>query len=124
MDQANIFAVAGDADRTENFLGHDFREADNRVQRRAQLMAHIGEEGRLGPVGLLGQIACIDEVTFMGLAIGNITCDSDNIDTFTVRPRRRPAAYFCPQIGAIRTSLAHLGRRGSTEIAGFNKGGL
>ena len=33
---------------------HDFGEADDGVERRAQLVAHIGEEFRLGLVGFFG----------------------------------------------------------------------
>ena len=51
MNVAGIFLVARRADRAEAFLGDDLGEAQNGVQRRAQLVAHIGEEGGLGGVG-------------------------------------------------------------------------
>ena len=38
-------------------LLQDFAVADDRIQRRAQLMRHIGEEARFGPVGFVGSIA-------------------------------------------------------------------
>ena len=37
--------------------GEDLREAEDGVQRRAQLMAHVGEELRFGGVGRLGVLA-------------------------------------------------------------------
>src|SRR3546814_9189527 len=40
---------------------HDFREADDGVQRRAQLMAHVGQELRLGAVGELGALLGADQ---------------------------------------------------------------
>ena len=51
MDVAGIVAIAFRADRPETFLGDDFGKAQNGVQRRAQLMAHIGQEGGLGGIG-------------------------------------------------------------------------
>ena len=51
MDVAGIILVAGIAHRAETFLADDFRKAQNGVQRRAQLMAHIGQEGGLGGIG-------------------------------------------------------------------------
>ena len=51
MDVAGIIAVTLRTDRAETFLGDDFRKAQDRVQWRAQFMAHIGQEGGLGGVG-------------------------------------------------------------------------
>src|SRR6185437_16244800 len=42
------------AERPEHAAFHDFGEADNRVERRAQFVAHVGEEFGFGLVGLLG----------------------------------------------------------------------
>ena len=42
------------ADRAEQFLRHDLREADHGVEGRAQLMADIGEKLRFGAVGGFG----------------------------------------------------------------------
>ena len=63
-DREQMIAAAGDvldiggialiAQRPERLLVHDVREADDRVERRAQLVAHIGEEFALGMVGLVG----------------------------------------------------------------------
>src|SRR4030095_15403482 len=37
----------------EHLLGEDFREADNGVERRAELVRHVGQELRLVPAGRL-----------------------------------------------------------------------
>ena len=62
MDVADVAAVAVVADRTVGLVIDHLAEADDRVQRRAQLMAHIGQEfglhaaGGLGPVLGRGQL--------------------------------------------------------------------
>ena len=49
-----IVAVLFRTQGPEGLASHKLREADDGVERRAQLMAHIGEEFRLGAVGGLG----------------------------------------------------------------------
>ena len=56
-DVAAIFVIFLRAERAEHAGFHDFGEADDGVERRAQLVAHIGEEFRLRLVGLFG--ACL-----------------------------------------------------------------
>jgi len=51
MDVAGIVAVTLIANRPETFLGDDFRKAQDGVQRRAQFVAHVCQEGGLGGVG-------------------------------------------------------------------------
>src|ERR1700722_113076 len=53
-DITGIFAVFFRAQRPEHGGFHDLGETDDGVERRAQLVAHIGEEFRFGLVGLLG----------------------------------------------------------------------
>ena len=43
--------------RAENFALHHFGEAENGVERRAQFMAHLREEARLGDIGGFGAVA-------------------------------------------------------------------
>src|SRR5215813_9942140 len=43
----------------EHSLSQDFREADDGIERRAQLVGHVGEEFRLMPVGCLDLAALI-----------------------------------------------------------------
>ena len=57
VDVARIFAVGLVAHRPEHLVGHHLGEAEDGVERRPQLMAHRGEEARLGEVGFLGAAA-------------------------------------------------------------------
>ena len=56
VDVLAVLGVLGRAERTEHPRLHDLREADDGVERRAQFVADIGEELRLGAVGLLGAV--------------------------------------------------------------------
>ena len=47
----------------EHSLSQDFREADHRVQRRSELVGHVGEEFRLVPVGRLDLAAFVFDLT-------------------------------------------------------------
>ena len=49
-----IVAVLFRAERAEGLAFHQLREADDGVERRAKLVAHVGEEFGLGAVGHLG----------------------------------------------------------------------
>ncbi len=53
-DVAAIFVIFVGAERAEHAGFHDLGEADDGVERRAQLVAHIGEEFRLGLIGVFG----------------------------------------------------------------------
>ena len=53
-DVAAIFAYLSGAERAEHAGFHDLGEADDGVERRAQLVAHIGQELRFGLVRLFG----------------------------------------------------------------------
>ncbi len=54
MDIARIFLVTRGAGGAEAFLRDDFGEAENGIERRAQLVAHIGEERSLRRVCRFG----------------------------------------------------------------------
>ena len=51
MKITRIIAILDAADRPEGLVPDNLRKADDRVQGRAQLMAHRGEKLGLGPVG-------------------------------------------------------------------------
>src|SRR5262249_23228960 len=56
----DVFGIALVAYRTqgaEHLAPHDLGEAEDRVERRAQLVAHIGQEFGLGAAGRLGGLA-------------------------------------------------------------------
>ena len=56
VDVAAILLVLGRAELAEHARLHDLREADDGVERRAELVADIGQELRLGAVGVLGAV--------------------------------------------------------------------
>ena len=55
----------------------NLRIADDRVQRRAQLMAHIGQKLRLGLVGALRLVAGFRHLRFHRLAVGDVIAPDD-----------------------------------------------
>src|SRR5437868_1746330 len=54
-DVAAVLDVFLLADRPEQLTGNDFGEADDGVERRSELVAHMGEEAALGGAGGLSQ---------------------------------------------------------------------
>ena len=56
-DEFHIFAILGRLERTECAVEDQLREAVDGVQRRAQLVRHVGEELRLAEVGHVGGAA-------------------------------------------------------------------
>jgi len=53
-DVVAVLLIFLGAQRPEHAAAHYFREADNGVERGAQLVAHVGQKFRLGLVGFLG----------------------------------------------------------------------
>ncbi len=66
VDVLAVFQVFRRAQFAEHARLHDFREADDGVERRAQLVADIGQELGLGAVGLLGA------VLLLGVFLGEV----------------------------------------------------
>ena len=64
FDVAAVFVVFRRAERAEHARFHDLGKSDDGIERRAQFVAHAGEERRFGPVGLLG--ACL----LLGASVG------------------------------------------------------
>ena len=54
VDVGDILLVVGHVERPEHLRLHHLGEAEDGVERRAQLVAHGRQEARLGEVGLLG----------------------------------------------------------------------
>ncbi|GAA3855134.1 hypothetical protein GCM10022626_28620 [[Pseudomonas] carboxydohydrogena] len=54
QDVLAVLLIASGAERAEHAAAHHFGKADDGVERRAQFVAHVGEEFRLGLVGFLG----------------------------------------------------------------------
>ena len=121
MNEAGIFDIARAAERAEHFMRHHFGEADDRIQRCAQFMTHIGEETGFGAVRLLRLVAGLDQFAFMRLAFGNIARHRHDIGRGAVLRRRRAATDFRPQISTVAALQPHFGAGGTAEIARFDK---
>ena len=66
QDVVAVFLVFLRAERAEHAAAHDLGKSDDGVERRAQLVAHIGEEFGFGLVGFLGA------VLFLGIFFGEV----------------------------------------------------
>ena len=72
-------------------------KADDRIERRAQFVAHGGEETRLGRIGALGFGARLVERLFLMLAIGDVAHHRDHFASIAlVGAVERPAAHLDP----------------------------
>ena len=70
-------------------VAEDFGERADRGQRRAQIVRHHIEEGRLRAVRFLGLLLCRLQVLFPGLALGDVGVGGDEAAS-----RQRRAAYL------------------------------
>jgi hypothetical protein len=90
-------------------LGQQAREPDDAVERRAQFVAHIGQEVGLGAHGDLGVVPRLGQGVFLFLLGGDVTHDVE-IAGGLDRPRRAagrgwiPATASGPGSGACRAS--------------------
>ena len=66
QDVVTVFLVFFRAERAEHAAAHDLGESDDGIERRAQFVAHIGEEFGFGLVGFLGA------VLFLGIFFGEV----------------------------------------------------
>jgi len=69
VDVVHIVSIFGRLDRAMEFVLHQLREAEDGVRRRAQLVAHTGEELRRRPVRGLGERA-----GFFERGLGKLSC--------------------------------------------------
>src|SRR5579862_1314281 len=76
-DVGGVFAVARVAVRAEELARDDLREADDGVQRRAQLVTHIGEEARLGGARGLGRLLGAVRILLAVLDRGEVADEED-----------------------------------------------
>ncbi len=89
VDEARILFVVRIADRPEHLRLDHLREAEHGVQRRAQLMAHIGEEGGFGVARLLRHF--LGEEGFLARGLGALDRAREAFPARGARPaRRRP----------------------------------
>src|SRR5438477_3829368 len=92
-------------------MGEHFREADDRVERRAQFVAHGGKEARLGGVRTLSLLARAFDGLLLRLALALVANDCDDFalaaGALTAGALKRATAHFDPDepgrhIGSIR----------------------
>ena len=111
VDQLRIFAPPRGVQHQRLFVHDHLGEADDRVQRRAQLMAHGSEETRLCSIRGLGCSARENECLLLQLAVGDVAHDGDNLEFGSVRRMRRrlegPATHLDPDEvdRAVRAAL-------------------
>ena len=74
-----------------SLLLQHFAVADNRVQRRPELVAHVRQELALGAVGGFGRILGLEQLFLRALSCGDVVEDGDAVveHAFLVLERRR-----------------------------------
>jgi hypothetical protein len=85
-------------------------EAEDRVHRRAQLMAHRREEFRLGPTRALGLVARHAQRLLGGMACAEVAGDRDVVPHRAVGPHHHMGLDREPQRAAVLQLVAQLGR--------------
>ena len=108
VDQPRIFEIARRAHGAEHLVRHHLGKADDGVERRAQFVAHIGEEARLRAVGLFGEVARLDQRLLVDLALGDVARHRDDVAGLALGGRCRAAADLGPHecaVGALETDL-------------------
>ncbi len=79
VDQLRVFPAARRIQHQRVFLHDHFGEADDGVERRAQFVAHGGEEAGLGRIRLLGGGARQIERLFLHLSVGDVAHHGDDL---------------------------------------------
>ncbi len=77
-DIGGVADIAAVTERPEELRLHQLGEADHRIERRPQLMAHVGEELRLGAARLLGRLARGEQLGLDLLALGDVEGDGED----------------------------------------------
>ena len=90
VDEMRVVVTPFGVDHHRAFLGQHLREADDGVERRAQLVAHGREEAALGLVGPLGLGARVLERCFLFLALGDVAHHRHDL---ALAGRRRSTAW-------------------------------
>jgi len=128
VDVACIVAVARLVDRAQQLVPDDLGKADDGVQWRPQLVAHVGEERRLGAVGVFRPQLGGHQILLHALALGDVGGDADHV-ALAAAHRDRRLAREQPElraVGAGQHLLALVRRVGGEHLAvGFlEDGGL
>ena len=100
VDQLGIFLAPRGIDHQHVFLNDHLGKSDDGVQRRAQFMAHGGEEAGLRRIRLLGGGAREIERLLLQLAVGDVAHHGDDLGFARTAPYpgllERPATHFDP----------------------------
>ena len=75
--------------------------ADDRVERRAQLVAHVGEELALGAVGDLGGVLRAEQFFLGAAAVGDVGVRADPLADRAVRLEHRRRADAHRHVDAV-----------------------
>ena len=95
VDELRILLATGGVDHHRLFMHDHLGEADDGVQRRAQFVAHGGQESGLGGIRLLGGGARQFEGLLLDLAVGDIAHHRDDIGLGR-NLLKRPATHLDP----------------------------
>ena len=106
-------------------LGKKLGHADDAVHGGAQLVAHIGEKDRLGPVCVLGGTACLPEALLMADRFGDVERKADHvavgaalIDQLDIMPVPEPDHFRFGRLAlpAVEHPLAPCRRRHLADV--------
>ena len=111
VNVGGIFLVGRHRMLAEHFRLHHFGEAENGVERRAQFVAHLREEARLGDIGGFGAAA-----RFVGDRLGLFELADQRV-LFGARHQRRQRGGVKPvgQQGEVALRGHRHGRRGCSR---------
>ena len=101
VDEAGIFVAVFGIERQRRFLHQHLRKADDGVERRAQFVAHSGQEAAFGGVGALRLGVRVQKRLLVAFALGDIAQHRNDLATvlpagIAARLLERPAAHLDP----------------------------
>ncbi len=126
VDQLRVFLAARRIQHQRILLHDHLGESDDRIQRRAQLMAHGGKETRLGGIGRLRRAACEVERLLLHLAVGDVAHHGDHLGFGGRRLLQQPAAHLDPDEIDLPVASARARRiaaQPELDAAGFTVAG-
>ena len=97
LDRLGVFPLRG----REVGVEEQARHADDAVHRRANLVAHVGQELRLEPHRFERRIARLFELRGDLVALGDVTTDADHADNLAVPIAVRPPGRQVGPLDAV-----------------------
>src|SRR5262249_60424211 len=107
-DVVQILPVALATDRAVHLLDDHVGEADDRVERRAQLVAHHGQELRFGAVGAFGVVPGAEQLRLGRLAVGGVEDHAVEKHRLTIVAEDAATALLDPAPAAVLAAGAGL----------------